>query len=195
MNFDEMRHSARAWVFLFCGRKEKAFAEYALCFRNWPSARVARTLGVIATEAQRLGEGAQWFHEAAKLDAGSAETWFNLGFARERDGQRAAAIEAFSEAVRLQPTLDRAWYGMALAHAALGQHADAARALEETVKLQPLHGEAWYQLGMAQHHANNPDRVAKVAARLRSFEPKRANQLIRDTGRGDLAHLYTELPF
>ena len=58
-----------------------------------------------------------------------------------------------------------------------------------------MNGEAWYHLGMAQHLANNPDRVREVIEHLRGFEPKRSNQLIRETGRSDLMDLIQELPF
>lgn len=58
-----------------------------------------------------------------------------------------------------------------------------------------MHGDAWYQLGMAQHHARHPERVVEVIKQLKTFDPKRANQLIRDTGRADLAHLHTDMPF
>lgn len=195
MNFDQWRHSVRAWLFHFFGKNDLAFDEYVVAFRQMPSAAVARNLGFIATQQNRLSEGTHWFGEATKLDPASAETWFNLGFTRERNGQRHEAINAFSEAVRLNPNLDRAWHGMGLAHAALGNHQEAANAFEETVKLQPMHGEAWQHLGMAHHHANNLDRAAQVIAKLKTFEPKRANQLLRDTGRTDLAHLHTEMPF
>ena len=195
MNFERMRHSARAWLFHFCGRNERARAEYARCFRAWPDAKVARVLGCLDSDAGRHDEGARWFAAAVELDPGDAETWFNLGFARERTGAFAEAAAAFAEAVRLKPALDRAWYGLALAHAARGDHAAAASALEETVRLQPLHGEAWYRLGMAQHYAGQAQRVGEVVRKLASFEPKFANQLIADSGRDDLAHLKTELPF
>lgn len=195
MKFELWRHSARAWLFHFFGRNQRAFDEYSTAFRLDPSAKMARNLGFIATEQNRLSEGAHWFLEATKLDPDSAETWFNLGFSRERNGQRLEAIEAFKEAIRINPKLDRAWYGMGLAQAALGQHEEAACAFERTVELQPMHGGAWYNLGMAHHHAHHTGQLPRVIEKLKSFEPKRANQLIKDTGRNDLSHLHTELPF
>ncbi len=195
MNFEHWRHSARAWLLHFVGKEDLAFKEYVVAFNLAPSAKVARNLGFIATQKNRPSDGAHWFSESTKLEPGSAETWFNLGFALEHNGQRQEAIAAFRESVRLNPNLDRAWYGMGINLAALGQHLDAAKAFEENTKLQPMFGEAWYQLGMAQHHANNPDGVVKTIEKLKAFEPKRANQLIRDAGRSDLAHLHTEMPF
>ena len=195
MHYEQIRHRTRAWLFHFFGNEQRAFEEYAIAFRFGADVKIARNLGFIATQKKLLNEGAHWFSEATKLDPNNAETWFNLGFALERNSQQKEAVDAFIEAVRINPNLDRAWYGMALSHAALGNHAEAAAALEKTVILQPMHGDAWYHLGMAHQHANNPDRVAQVIKKLREFEPKRANQLIQETGRSDLSHLYTEMPF
>ena len=195
MNFEYWRHSARGWLFHFIGRNESAFKEYSAAYAFNTSAKLARHLGFIAAEQNRLADGAYWFEEATRKDPENAETWFNLGFALERNGQPQEAVRAFTESTRLKPSIDRAWYGLGLAHARLGNHAEAAESLEETVRLQPMHGEAWYHLGMAHHFARNPDRVTEVIEKLRSFEPKRANQLIRETSRTDLQHLYTDMPF
>lgn len=195
MSFEYLRHLIRGWLFHFIGRNERAFKAYSAAYALKPSARLARYLGFIAAEQNRLAEGAYWFEEATREDRENAETWFNLGFTLERNGEPQDAILAFAESVRLKPSIDRAWYGLGLAHAQLGNHAEAAKSLEETVRLQPMHGEAWYHLGMAHHFAGNPDRVAEVVEKLRRFEPKRANQLIRDTHRTDLQHLFTEMPF
>ncbi len=195
MGFDYWRHSLRGWLFHFVGRNESAFKEYSTAYALSPSAKLARTLGFIAAEGNRLADGAYWFEEATRKDPENAETWFNLGFTLERNGKAQEAASAFAESVRLRPSVDRAWYGLGLAHARLGNHAEAAKSLEEAVRLQPMHGEAWYYLGMAHHLARNPDRVTAVIEKLKSFEPKRANQLIRDTNRTDLQHLFTEMPF
>jgi tetratricopeptide (TPR) repeat protein len=195
MNYEHWRHSTRAWLFHFFGKTDLAFNEYAKAFHYLPSASAARNLGFIAASRDKLPVAVRWFEEAAALEPGDSETHFNLGFVRERLGQREAAIADFREAVRLKPAHDRAWYGLGLAQAHLGNHGEAAIAFEEAARLQPMNGEAWYHLGMAQHLANNPDRVREVIEHLRGFEPKRSNQLIRETGRSDLVHLIQELPF
>jgi len=195
MNFEQWRHGARAWLFHFIGKGDLAYEEYAIAFRHAPSASAASNLGFIAAKREHFPDAVRWFEQASVMAPEDAEIWFNLGFVRERNGQRAEAITAFREAVRLKPSQDRAWYGLGLTLAQLGQHGDAALAFEEAARLQPMNGEAWYHLGMAQHLAHNPERARQVIEHLRSFEPKRSNQLIRETGRSDLTHLIQELPF
>jgi tetratricopeptide (TPR) repeat protein len=196
MNYEQWRHSARAWLFHFFGKEDRAYDEYVAAFHHAPGAPAARSIAFIAANRGRFPEAISWFEKAVALEPQDNDTWFNLGFVRDNAGQRREAIAAFTEAVRLNPAHDRAWYGLGLACAHLGQHAEAAAAFEKAAKLQPMNGDAWYHLGMAQHLANNPDRVGKVIERLRSFDPKRSNRLIRDTGRSDLVHLIREeLPY
>jgi tetratricopeptide (TPR) repeat protein len=196
MNYEQWRHSARAWLLHFFGREDLAYDEYVAAFRHAPSAPAARSLGFIAATRERFPEAISWFEKAITIEPEDNDTWFNLGFVRDRAGLRDEAIAAFAEAVRLKPAHDRAWYGLGLARAHLGQHAEAAAAFEKAAELQPMNGEAWYHLGMAQHLAHNPDRVRKVIEHLRSFDPKRSNRLIRDAERSDLTHLLQEeLPY
>lgn len=195
MNLNLWRHQARAWLFHFIGRDAQAYDEYVTAFELAPSARAASHLGFIACTHHRFAEGARWFETALRLNPGHADTLFNLGYALEQGSRPAEACIAFAQAVQAKPALDRAWYGLAMAQARLGRHAEATQALEETVRLQPMHGEAWYHLGMACHLSDKSERLQEVIVSLKRFDPKRANQLILDCGRAEVAHLRSELPF
>ena len=196
MDYDHWRHYARGWVFHFLGKNDTAYAAYAEALRSNPAdLQSVRHLASIATEKQRWDVAASWYEKVLGVRPLESDTWFNLGFVRERAGKAAEAVAAFNEAVRLNPKQDRAWYGMGFAHARLGQHDAAAGAFQEAVKLQPMNGEAFYQLGMALHHAHRPDEVKPVVIRLLDFEPKRAKRLAQDTERADLVKLIPELPF
>lgn len=195
MNFEQWRHSTRAWLFHFIGKEELAYEEYVIAYRHNPSAGAARSLGCIKAGKEATADAIYWFEEAVRLEPEHAETWFNLGFVRERDGRRQEAIDAFRETVRLKPTIDRAWYGMGMAYAALGEHQQAVTAFEEAARLQPMNSEARYQLGMACYHAGDPKRTRAAIKELKGFDPKRANALIRDTGSHEFDDLVTTLPF
>jgi tetratricopeptide (TPR) repeat protein len=196
MNFEHWRHYARGWVFHFFGRPELAYEAFIAALQADPrDIQSARHLAAIAAGKERWEVAESWFGKVLELAPDDADTWFNLGFVRDHGHKPADALQAFTEATRLKPSLDRAWYGMGLAHARLGQHVAAAAALEKAVELQPMNGEGFYQLGMAYHHANQPDDVKRVAAKLVTFEPKRAKKLVQDAERADLMHLIPELPF
>lgn len=196
MNYEHWRHYARGWVFHFIGKTDQAYEAYAIAFRLDPQdVQSARHLAAIAAQRQNYPLAAQWFTEVLRIAPEDADSHYNLGFVREQMKAPRQAIESFKEAVRLKPILDRAWYGMGLAHAALGEHADAATALREAARLQPMNGHAWYQLGMAYHHNGEPGKVDQVVNKLLEFDPKITRQLIKDTGRTDLAHLLPEMPW
>lgn len=196
MNFERWRHYARGWLLHFFGREERAFDEFAEAFRRDPTnVQAARHLAFLAAQKKRFEVAEKWYLAAVDLAPDDADTYFNLGFVREQMGKPGDAIAAFGEATRLKPILDRAWFGLGLAHAALGQHAQAIPPFEEATRLQPMNAIAWYQLGMACHKAGEADRVTAIVEKLVGFDPKHARQLVRDSGREDLAKLIPELPF
>lgn len=196
MILEHRRHYARAWLFHFLGLDEQAYAAFATVYALDPgNLQAARHLAGIAAARQRWEIAEDWYQKVLVLAPEDADTWFNLGFVREQHGKPETALTAFNAATRLKPALDRAWHGMGLAYARLAQHSAAAAALEQAVVLQPMNGESFYQLGMAYHHAGQADAVKRVVLRLIAFEPKRAQALVKDTGRGDLACLIPELPF
>jgi tetratricopeptide (TPR) repeat protein len=86
--------------------------------------------------------------------------------------------------VELRPNIDRAWYGMGLALAALARHHEAAAALEEAARLQPMNPYAWYHLGMAYHVSGQPAKREETVAHLERFDPRMAERLRQDAGKG-----------
>ncbi len=197
MDFEYWRHYARASLWQFLEREEKAFAEYLIAVRRQPDdLRSARHLACIAAGQQRHALAEKWFSECLRLAPDDADTHYNHGFVLEQAGRSLAAIDAFSEALRRKPALDCAWYGMGLAHARLGQHAAAAEAFARAVELQPLHGEACYLWGMACHRAQRHPDFERVVERLAGFDPRLAARLVREAGRqDDLGPLLPEMPF
>ena len=196
MNYEHWRHYARAWLLHFFGQEEKAFDEFAAAYRLQPAdVQAARHLAFIAARKKQYDVADKWFIEVLRLAPEDASAHFNHGFVLEQAGRSREAIAAFAEAGRLLPSVDRAWYGKGMAHARLGEHAEAALAFAQCTELQPMNGEGFYQWGMACYHANQPDQVKVIIERLVSFDPKRAQKLVKDTQRTDLKHLIPEMPF
>ena len=190
MNYDYTRHYLRGWLLHFFGRTDGAYAAYEEAFRHNRNAwQAAISMASIAAGRKNRRAAEFWFREALRIRPEDADTWFNLGFVLDEDGQREPAIEAFRESVRIKPAQDRAWYGMGLVQAKCGAHGEAVRCFQKVTELQPMNGYGWYQLGMAHHHSNNPDEVTRIIQHLLGFEPKTCRLLIRDAGRSDLEHL------
>lgn len=194
MNYDRFRYSLRALLFEWLRQPEKALEAYAECFRADPrNVQAARSVAWIHAQKQRWPAAAAWFEKALAIQPGHADTWFNLGYAREQAGDRAAALEAFRKTTELNPKHDRAWYGMGMIHAHRGEHPAATEALRQTAELQPMNGAAWYALGMAWHHCHEPDRLKAVIEHCAATDPQTARRLIQETERADLAHLVAHL--
>lgn len=194
MNFDSWRHCLRGRLMTRLRQIDAAIRAYRDALAAEPAnLRALAALGYLYAQQQRYDLAEPYLQRAVQCAPGRADLWFNLGFAQDKAGHHAAAIESFTTAVRLNPKLDRAWYGMGLAHAALGHHQEAARCFSETTGLQPMNGHAWYALGMAWHHCREPDKVKEVAEHMVRFDPQMTRKLIQHTGRADLAPLVAHL--
>ncbi len=190
MNFQQWKHFYCARFFTFLKRPDQAAEEYLQALKHNPSFfRAVSGLAFLYATNLQFSEAEEYFRKALSIKSNDANTLFNLGFVREKLGNRASAIEAFEEAVRINPALDRAWYGLGMTYAAMQRHEEAAKALEEAAHLQSMNPHAWYLLGMAYHALHNHDKVAEVVHHLHRFDPKMSQQLILDSGRTDLAHL------
>jgi Tfp pilus assembly protein PilF len=88
----------------------------------------------------------------------------------------------FKNALDLAPKLDLAWYGLSLVHIRQKRFDEAVEALKKNTELQPMSPYGWYQLARVHMDRREPDEARKVIAHLRGFEPKVADQLVRETG-------------
>ena len=174
------------------------FNHQSISFRKNPAATARAEPRVaparLSEIVRELCAAADWFDKAIPLEPEHADTWFNLGYAREQNGNRQGGMEAFRRAAELNPKHDRAWYGLGMILAHQGDHAAAAEVLERAAQLQPMNGAAWYALGMARHHNNEPEKVEAVIRHLVDHEPQTAKRLIQDAQRADLSHLVAHLP-
>lgn len=194
MQVEYWRRYLRARAYELLRRPDAALAEYrAIAALEPDNPRVLNAMGYRHAMRREWRDATRCFAAALVAAPQDAIAWFNLGYAEESRGEYEAAIAAFGKAVEIKPTLDRAWYGLGMCHARLGRHADAVHAFTEATTLQPMNGIAWYALGMAHHANHSPEKVAEVVRHLFRFDPVMTRRLIRDSGRGDLAHLVHDL--
>jgi tetratricopeptide (TPR) repeat protein len=111
-----------------------------------------------------------------------AGDWFNLAFLLEEAERHDESEVAFRRAVALDPQLDRAWYGLALVLIRHHRLDEAVEALKRNTELQPMSPYGWYQLARVQVDRDKPEEARKIIRHLKGFEPKVADQLVRETG-------------
>ena len=84
---------------------------------------------------------------AAKVTAGNAEVWLDLGWAwLRRDGAESQALAAFRRAAALAPNRPAAWRGRAQALRRRGDLRGAVDALETALELAPGDPETWTEM-------------------------------------------------
>ncbi len=174
----------RAMAWLVAGRREPTLDVFSEMLRLWP--HDAYALASRSHVQAQLGR-----REAAIVDAQSlvkahpqrsAADWFNLAFLLEEAGRLDEAEQAFRGAVALDPKLDRAWYGLGLVLIRLQRFDEAVKALRRNTQLQPMSPFGWYQLARVHMDRQEPEEAMQIIRHLKSFEPKVAAQLERETG-------------
>ena len=145
----------------------------------WALASRAHLLAQRGADAEAVVDAEQL---VANHPSRSAADWFNLAFIRERLSRLEEASVAFRRALELDPKLDRAWYGLALVLVRLGRLEEATTALKRNTELQPMSPYGWYQLARVHVERSEPEKARTIIAHLKTFEPKVAAQLERETG-------------
>lgn len=180
------RLKARAIVLLVFGRNAAAETVFDAMLARWPADAYALSSRA-HLRAQRGARDAAIADAQALVGAHpqrSAADWFNLAFLLEDAGRYDEAEPSFRRAVELDPKLDRAWYGLGLTLIRQQRYDEAVVALKRNTELQPMSPYGWYQLARAQLDRHEPEETRKIIRHLKTFEPKVAAQLERETGLG-----------
>jgi tetratricopeptide (TPR) repeat protein len=88
---------------------------------EWP----ALNLGILLLRRGDAVRAKEYFQEALKINANSAEAHFRLGSVFEREANLNAALEQYRKAVECDPKLAKAFYRSALIYRKLGKEAEA----------------------------------------------------------------------
>lgn len=177
-----LRMQAMFWLLI--GRQRQAERVFDQMLAQWPAdAYALASRAHVRAQAQRLPEA---IADAQALVGAhpqrSAGDWFNLAYLLEQAGRLDEAEAAFRRALALDARLDRAWYGLALVLIQNRRFDEAVEALKRNTELQPMSPYGWYQLARVHMDRQQPDEARKVIRHLRGFEPKVADQLVRETG-------------
>jgi tetratricopeptide (TPR) repeat protein len=177
-------HRLRAMALLTLGLRDAAEDAFSAMLARWPDDAYA--LASRAHLRAQMGRRSQAIADAQRLvevhPARSAADWFNLAYLLEEAERYDEAEPAFRRATELDPQLDRAWYGLGLVLIRQQRLDEAVAALERNTKLQPMSPYGWYQLARVQVDRAQPDEARKIIRHLKGFEPKVAEQLVRETG-------------
>lgn len=169
-----------AWA-LLCRRPTLAQRCYARILRSTPddvATLAARAyLDAASTDPAARARAVAGFERVLTLQPDDAESWFSLGFLRQRDGAHRAALDAFAAALRLRPGHDRAWYGQGLSQAALGDDVAAMASLQRVTGLQPMSADGYVALARCQWRLRRIDECLHTVHALQQFDPQQATRL------------------
>ena len=180
----------RAWIFtqiaswaLLFQKRDLALAYFNKILERQPEHWVTMSrIAFIYAEAGERGRARAQLKRVLTVRPNDADSWFNLGYLHQEDGDHHAAINAFDQSVAVREGHDRAWFGKALSLMALGQFADAIVPLKKNVMLQPMSPHGHMELARVYFKLGDLDRCLKRMHRLKAFDPKSAAVLEDETG-------------
>jgi len=183
---DRLRYLGLKWRALFwltLGCRQRASALFLQMRDEYPrDAYALASQAHLLAQAGRRTEALRLMDLLIEVEPVRAAHWFNRGFLLEELGELAQAETSLRRATELDPGLDRAWYGLGLVLIRLGRLDEAVPVLKKNTQLQPMSPYGWYQLARVHMDRQEPDEARRIIAHLKSFEPKVAAQLERETG-------------
>jgi tetratricopeptide (TPR) repeat protein len=124
----------------------------------------------------------EYLDRALALQPDDARALYNRAFMHQQDGRHVEALAGFDRMLSRHEAHDLALYGKALSLIALGRHAEAIPPLKRNTELQPMSPFGWYQLARVYFDLGKAEATKDIIRHLKGFEPKVADQLIRETG-------------
>jgi tetratricopeptide (TPR) repeat protein len=175
---------SRALVCLMLGLNERAEVSIsqALALRPQDAWALASRAHVRAQLGLKTAAIADLRQLVALHPERQASDHYNLAFLLEEEDQIDEAEAHFRKALALNEKLDAAWYGLGLVLIRQRRLDEAVAALKRNTELQPMSPYGWYQLARVQLDRDKPDEAKKIIRHLKGFEPKVAEQLVRETG-------------
>ena len=173
----------RAIALLVFGRRDAAGKVFDAMLQTFPDDAYA--LASRAQLAAQRGDNTAALKDMKRLcalDGKSAHACYNYGYLLNECGQVDQAELMFKKALELSPELDLAWYGLSLVHIHQKRLDEAVATLGKNTQLQPMSPYGWYHLARVHVDRKELEEARKVIAHLRGFEPKVADQLVRETG-------------
>jgi tetratricopeptide (TPR) repeat protein len=168
---------------MFLGLTARAISTLAALLRGSPRyAPGWRYLAFLYAQSGADDRAFDAFRRALDLDASDDATRFNLGFLLHRHRRFEEAIVEFERLLQTSPGNDRAWYGLGLCRYERGEFEPSVTALREAARLQYFNPHAGRHLALALHKLGRHEEVATEYERIRSFDPKAAEVIRRETG-------------
>lgn len=176
------RLEAADWL-LWLKQPQRTRALYEAVLRDHPEdAHVLSCLGYLdAAEGNRI-TALESFDRAVTLAPDNPGGHYNRAFLQQQLNRHDDAVQSFDRVLALKGDHDLALYGKALSLISLDRFDEAIPALKRATELQPMSPYGWYQLARIYHRRGKLESAEKIIRHLKGFEPKFADQLIRETG-------------
>ncbi len=140
---------------------------------NREDAQRAFAQGVQSQRAERLNEAIQSYSQAAQVDPGFFEAWYNLGLAAHQARRFQQSLAAYETALAIEPTSADARYNFALVLRDAGYWLDVVNELEKLLAASPEEARAHFALGnLFAQKLREPQRARPHYLKVLEVEPR-----------------------
>ena len=150
--------------------------EAAECFSHALSLRkdfvpVMNELAEIFANQQKDTEARELFRRALKADPNFAQTYLNLGFLEQTEGNASQAMTQYQAAAALEPHGPADFFCQACTFIEMKKRAEAVQCLEAAIQLDPKFWQARYTLGTELAAENRIDGARGQFAEVIRYRP------------------------
>ncbi|MCA9181547.1 MAG: tetratricopeptide repeat protein, partial [Planctomycetales bacterium] len=128
-------------------------------------------LGACLFDQQLIPHAIHCYERAITLAPHLAAAHYNLGNARQAEGEHAAAAACYARALQLDPTYAAACTNLGVACYAAGQHDEAFDYYQRAIALEPNNVEAQNNLGVLYHDRKQYDHAIQCYRTAISSKP------------------------
>ena len=137
-------------------------------------------LGWMNVQQSKFAEGERYLARAARTDEADLNTYYALGLARSKLGEREGALRAWREALALQPEHVKLMQVMSVEYSAGRYHREAAALAERAIQLRPAEQDLYLMAITAYREAGELGKGGEIA--------RRAAELFPDSARAQFEH-------
>ncbi len=98
--------------------------------------------------------------------------WFNIGIARDKEGDFKGAAKAYMHALQIDPNYTDAWVNMGIVRHELGDYRAAIKAYDQALTIKPKDASVWFNLALARFALQDLKGAVNACEQARVHSPE-----------------------
>ena len=135
----------------------------------------AKSKGIKGADFDQLEQRLNDANKALSIKPNNADAYYNMGIARQQQGNLEEAIKAYNKALSIKPDYADAYNNIGNALQQQGKLEEAIEAYNNVLTLKPDFAEAYYNMGIAHQKQGNLEEAIEAYNKALSIKPDYAD--------------------